>query len=791
MKIDLTRRNALKVALLSTATTGCAGNVERQHPNSTEGSNDSTSDFSAVFKDGWASSNDRIWLGENVWANPMEDWLLTDGAAETGYAGGNRSVHSLTHELRRTDQPFSIEATVTKLDINGTDGGASIRIGMRNEIDDYRSSCFEQQGFDAGVIGNTLVLGNKKAPLDQERGDHVVRLVLTGQPTGDKVELSISAFLKNELLAMLSLNVQADEIIGNVGLVSNFNIKALTHRDASSDDLGSRYRFSNWSMSGAAFNVDSSRTFGPILWVMYTLNDLPGSEGQILKLSAFTGPLGEKDNKQLSLQIKIADQWQEVAQEALNEDGWLATFKVINWQRTETTPYRVVYLENLNNGRKREHVYEGLVRSAPLTGKLKMAALTCQNDYAFPYAPVAKNLTKLDPDLLFFSGDQIYESHGGFGIVRAPAEQAILNYLRKFYQFGWAFRDVMRDRPTVCLPDDHDVLQGNLWGESGAAMQDSDKDPSASVLGGYIEPVRMVNAVHRTCVAHHPDPADPTPSSRGMSVYYTDLVYGDVSFAIIADRQWKSGPERINVKVGVTGEDEPPLLINPEFNPDGLALLGDRQERFLDQWSQDWRGHSLKAILSQTVFAGLATHQPQPDRYLKYDFDGSGWPAKARDNAVSIMRNSKALHICGDTHLGTLSQYGVNQQRDSNWAFCTPAIAAGWPRWWLPDTAGLPHKNRPAHQMAQTGEYLDAFGNKVYVYAAANPEVGTSENRYQKAHQKGSGFGVIEFDTNAKTYTLSAYRFLVDVANKSDSNLFDGWPVTIHQDENIGKNRLG
>ncbi|MEI8641362.1 hypothetical protein P4S68_10940 [Pseudoalteromonas sp. Hal099] len=66
---------------------------------------------------------------------------------------------------------------------------------------------------------------------------------------------------------------------------------------------------------------------------------------------------------------------------------------------------------------------------------------------------------------MFFSGDQIYESHGGFGVIRTPDDLAILNYLRKFYQFGWAFKEVMRNQPTICLPDDHDVLQGEFVGE--------------------------------------------------------------------------------------------------------------------------------------------------------------------------------------------------------------------------------------------------------------------------------------------------------------------------------------
>jgi phosphodiesterase/alkaline phosphatase D-like protein len=416
--------------------------------------------------------------------------------------------------------------------------------------------------------------------------------------------------------------------------------------------------------------------------------------------------------------------------------------------------------------------------------------MTCQNDYGFPYEPVARNVAKLKPDLVFFSGDQIYESHGGFGIIREPAAPAILNYLRKFYQFGWAFRDVMRHAPTICLPDDHDVFQGNIWGEGGAKMSITAADPGASSKGGYIEPARMVNAVHRTNVSHHPDPFDPTPSKQDISVYYGDMVYGGVSFAILADRQWKSGPERVK-----TGGPRADHVTDPDFDTrtldqPGLVLLGERQEAFLKEWAQDWRGHSLKAVLSQTVFAAVATHHGRLDGFLKGDLDSGAWPQTARNRAIDILRPAMALHVNGDQHLATLAQYGVGQQRDSMWSFCTPAIAAGYPRWWRPDVAGMPHTKRPKHGLANTGEFLDGFGNKVYVYAVGNPEVGQATNRYDRAHEKGSGFGFITFDPAKKTYTVESFRFLIDPTDGKASNQFPGWPVTIHQTENRGENRL-
>ena len=103
----------------------------------------------------------------------------------------------------------------------------------------------------------------------------------------------------------------------------------------------------------------------------------------------------------------------------------------------------------------------------------------------------------------------------------------------------------------------------------------------------------------------------------------------------------------------------------------------------------------------------------------------------------------------------------------------------------------MPHKNRPAHGRAQTGEFLDGFGNKVYVYAVGNPEVASKKNRYERAHQKGSGFGLVTIDNEAQTYTIDAFRFQVDASDGKPGNQFPGWPVTIHQQENVGDNRIG
>ena len=97
----------------------------------------------------------------------------------------------------------------------------------------------------------------------------------------------------------------------------------------------------------------------------------------------------------------------------------------------------------------------------------------------------------------------------------------------------------------------------------------------------------------------------------------------------------------------------------------------------------------------------------------------------------------------------------------------------------------------PKHGLPHTGEFIDAFGNKVYVYAVGNPVVGKAPNRYEKAQEKGSGFGLVTFDTAKKIYLIESFRFLIDPTDGKASNQFPGWPVTIQQAENRGENRLG
>ena len=54
----------------------------------------------AEFKGAFGAEGDRVWVGSEYWANPMEDWRVQDSRLECTRAGANRNVHVLTRELR-------------------------------------------------------------------------------------------------------------------------------------------------------------------------------------------------------------------------------------------------------------------------------------------------------------------------------------------------------------------------------------------------------------------------------------------------------------------------------------------------------------------------------------------------------------------------------------------------------------------------------------------------------------------------------------------------------------------
>lgn len=130
-----------------------------------------------------------------------------------------------------------------------------------------------------------------------------------------------------------------------------------------------------------------------------------------------------------------------------------------------------------------------------------MATFSCDEGYLFPLPLMVQQVRRKNPDMLFFAGDQLYKATGDFKPARFLATKVMmLDFLRCAYLFGWTWRTVMRDRPSVILPDDHDVFQGNLCGHGGRALPN--RHTMRWVRGGYVMPGAWVTAVERVFTGH-------------------------------------------------------------------------------------------------------------------------------------------------------------------------------------------------------------------------------------------------------------------------------------------------
>lgn len=463
-----------------------------------------------------------------------------------------------------------------------------------------------------------------------------------------------------------------------------------------------------------------------------------------LKLSAQLYPLYPDESREVRLEVEEKGQWKEIAREKVNDIGWSALFRVEGWDSSRDVPYR------LRHGKKA--MYEGLIRRDPAEkDEIVVAAFSCSsNKDRGDRLSYLRNIDYLDPDLIFLAGDQSYDH---------------TEHTASWLLFGSQFGEMWRTRPCVSIPDDHDIGQPNLWGESGKVSH-----IRGAADGGYTYDPDYVRMVERCQTANLPDPYDPAPIGQGIGVYYTHLLLGGVDFAIIEDRKFKSGPAG---KIPQQGP-RPDHIINPEYDPEsidlpGLELLGDRQLAFLEDWATWTEGVEMRAVLSQTGFCGAAHIHGNMDNRLHADLDCNGWPQSGRNRALRIIRKAGAVHIAGDQHLPTVLQHGIDEFGDGPWAFVVPAsVNTYYKRWWWPEDEEAGGNHNPDNPLPWTGDYFDGLGNRITMHAYANPE----------SPSQAGGFGLIRFHKSARKVTFECWPRDVYVLEKGAAQ-FTGWPVTI------------
>ncbi len=725
-----------------------------------------TSVEEVCLKSDWESAMNRIWAGPDFWANPLQDWRIQDGKLECIFQGNNRNVQLLTYQVG-AESSLKMEVTVSSPE-EGFTGWTGFRFASRGNLDEYRHNTINAvMGHDARLRSNgMLVLRDDSLKIGWSSK---MVLVLECWPEEGIHHVRFTAKnLKGRVLGQVESVYESSDMNGNLSLVchSDRNIPGSYGKPVLS--------FEQMELNGTGLRGGESQRWGPVLWSQYTV------DREILKLSAQFPPLGKKDSKKAYLEVQRKEKWEQIGEAEIDDRARVALFKIDNWDESMELPYRVVY--HLDG---KDHYDYGLIRNNPLDKEeLSVAAFTGNHDFGFPNTPIVDNLEKLDPDILFFSGDQIYESVARYGIVRTPVDRATLDYLRKWYLLGWSFGDLLKTRPSVIIPDDHDVYQGNVWGQGGRAIPEGKRFE----YGGYVMAAEWVNMMQRTQTAHLPDPYDPTPIEQGITVYYTDLDWGNISFAILEDRKFKTGPG------GEEGQ-----------NPATAVLLGERQHEFLNHWVEDWEFCDMKATLSQTVFAQCHTHGGSLLQAQTGDRDANGWPPKQRNEALRIIRKGFAFMLAGDNHLPTVVHHGIDNWEDAGISFTVPSIAAGFPRGWWPDRAGYekypggPDYYREALEDPDLPQYVGRFktirSHPITMLAAANPEtwLGSRETRtgdYQQLQEKKSGFGLVRFNKTTREITIECYPVLAKI-NEGQKDQYKGWPVVISQHANYHRRPFG
>jgi len=782
------------------------------------------------FRSSWNETVKRHWIGPEYWANRLQDWQLNKGRMEC--IGGNaamRTVHLLSHSIVNDSGYLAMEIVIGRIDttaITDKDAFAGFLLGAGNPSDDYRKRALVHQasGNGGGIIaaingdGSIVFLNNEnvdeKIPISAAKENKRpkiqnkrVKLLLEITAHPANLKLSVYDEKTGEKLSEATTNkIDTDVLKGNIALIAN----------GGADTSGASFWFSKWHVWGTMCGVNEKQLFGPVLGVQYTLSN------KILKLTAQMPPVSSADEQGIRFEIMDRDStWKNVGLATIEIPSYTATFRIENWNDSVSYRYRLVY-GFANNEQLKTYYYEGILAQNPeKKDEIVVAGFTGNSNSHgtigskfdfnklmwFPHADITRSVAYHKPDLLVFTGDQVYE-----GRPTAPDKSSfnnsMLDYLYKWYLWCWAYDSLTRNIPCITLPDDHDVYHGNLWGADGIKARPPRNEGEAPDYykgfeahwsqdgGGYVMPAEFVNMVQRTQTSHLPDPYDPTPVQQGIGVYYTSVSYGGISIAIIEDRKFKSAPSMVLLDKNVVNGFSLIKDIKPnDLDNRAAKLLGDRQMEFLEKWTADWQDADMKMVVSQTIFANLSTY---PDSFITdegatqlanlprneiptgyspaKDMDSNGWPPTGRNEALKVIRKGYAFMLAGDQHLGSVIHHGINDWDDAGWSFCVPSIANLWPRRWFPQQPGKGYvKGMPPY----TGKYLDGFENHITVWAVSNPAI--SNKQPAELHDRAPGYGIVKLKKSDKTITMECWS---RYENPATGKQYPGWPITISMYDN-------
>jgi alkaline phosphatase D len=772
---------------------------------------------------------DRIWIGPDFWANRLQDWRIRGGRLECiadDPVHRVRTLHLITREAVRGDGGYELSVTTGVLTRNNGEGWSGFLVGAGAGELDYRAAAlvhclsgkgggilavwntesgrleFRDMGRDAPGGEHALLAASKEEVQPPEDGSGV-RLELIVLPAGDgRYDLLFNAQGPEgnaKPVEAILRGREEREVIGSVALAAG--------PEGKRGERGSTFWFKDLTVGGEKLKSYPDRSYGPLAASLYT------TAGKVLKLTAQFFPLGPDRIDPESRPRRVATHQATLEYRPVGDDGgkWqvgptarirasdrCAHFRVEDWDQGRDWEYRIIlrgWDGPVGGGTiRRDPVDKPVVSLAAFTGMGVMgltaydrSVRSSQDPWSgrwtpanvwFPHAELVGGVRAREVDILFFTGDQIYEHKP------SPNDRTdrfpMLDYLYKWYLWCWSFGELTKDIPSVCQVDDHDVYQGNIWGAGGRLNL-----TGFNGAGGYMMDPIWVNAVQNTQCWHLPDAFSPTPVGAGINVYYTGFNYGGIGFAVLEDRKFKRPP--------------PPRDSPGEFEP---VLLGDSQCEFLSRWGADWSGSRMKVVVSQSVYASAHVDR-QGNGVIGRDSDTGGFPKEGRDRALELFRRAGALVVCGDQHLATVTRLGIDRPGDAVYQFCVPPVGNIFWRWFYPSVPGT---NREPRAPGYTGDFVDGFGNHFRMIAVANPQnpavfrggipikpgpgipakpVGLPDGiRFCK----GDGYGIVLLDKANRKIRMECWPYdAAPAVDGSGLGQFAGWPLVLDFEDLDGR----
>jgi alkaline phosphatase D len=759
------------------------------------------------------SSRPRRWIGPQYWANRLQDWQWRDGRIESICEKPNQRLRVAT---RTTEQlinhagGFRAELEIGFVGDDPGDGFAGLLVGIGGgDVNGVaQGNVFAVGGRGGGtacvvypdgrlaVLDNTRENQRRPVAIKTSRGHTeagrgeiattIYRLQIECVAANDRYALKLSTLHDGQRLGELVVeDLDATQIIGGIGLIADRGDRR---------PVPTRPWFGELSLAGPMVEHHPERVSGPVVGIQFTL----GRHG--LKLTAQFMPTGrDADDPQLDLPQARLDFRRKGAPEGwtsgptvdLGVPSHTACFRLPDWDTAEGHELRVVPIDRTGRPVDGHYHYHGEVPADPQSSARckvllfhcpRMVGVSNDQDYTareleHPFErwtprnlilPAEGAQQRIEnehaPDLLVFTGDQIYEpipSRPDMDSNHSPRSD---DYLYKWFVFLRTFGHLTRRIPTVTIPDDHDLFLGNIWGWSGRPPRGQRGEKGYKRDHGWPFTTDFYHLVLDTQCSHLPDPIDPQPTEFGLKKYYTRLDYGNTSFAIIEGRTFKTPPY-------------------PEFRQDAAAaqMLGDDQVRFIQDWGESLDPQTPRVMISQTVFANPMTERD--GSLSKSGFDANGWPKPARDRALIAAKQAGAFLLGGDIHNAVFMKHGVTGAEDGPYQFICCAFGQFFQRWWEP---AVPGSDRGPEDLPFTGRFVDGDGNPFRMIACTNAKIS-----FQEASDADfivgrfiidpaltrSGYGLLTIDREQRAITVDHWDRDADA--KPSPNQYPGWPCRV------------